>query len=550
MAMNVLQSPSRPGLGKVSGFFWRNPGLGLFLLLLGPLMWFGIVYFGSLLTLLWQGFYTFDDFTMSVTPELTLANIRALFNPANYDIILRTLTMAVAVTIASAILAFPMAWYMARYTSGKMKAFFYIAVMLPMWASYIVKAYAWTLLLAKDGVAQWFLQHLGLEPLLTAFLTLPAVGGNTLSTSGLGRFLVFLYIWLPFMILPVQAALERLPPSLLQASADLGARPRQTFRYVVLPLAIPGIAAGSIFTFSLTLGDFIVPQLVGPPGYFIGNMVYSQQGAIGNMPMAAAFTLVPFFLKLAAWGGVVFLHFPILIIAAYAFNTEDAAFSFPPQGLTLRWFSVAAQRSDILDAVTLSLKVAALATLMALVLGTLAAAALWRRDFFGKNAISLLLLLPIALPGIVTGLALLTAFKTINLEPGFFTIVVGHATFCVVVVFNNVIARFRRTSWSLVEASMDLGANGWQTFRYVVLPNLSSALLAGGMLAFALSFDEIIVTTFTAGHERTLPLWLLNQLGRPRDVPVTNVVALLVMLVTTLPILGAWWLTREGDNGQ
>lgn len=148
MAMNVLQSPSRPGLGKVSGFFWRNPGLGLFLLLLGPLMWFGIVYFGSLLTLLWQGFYTFDDFTMSVTPELTLANIRALFNPANYDIILRTLTMAVAVTIASAILAFPMAWYMARYTSGKMKAFFYIAVMLPMWASYIVKAYAWTLLLA------------------------------------------------------------------------------------------------------------------------------------------------------------------------------------------------------------------------------------------------------------------------------------------------------------------------------------------------------------------------------------------------------------------
>ncbi|EMD0440076.1 ABC transporter permease [Escherichia coli] len=258
----------------------------------------------------------------------------------------------------------------------------------------------------------------------------------------------------------------------------------------------------------------------------------------------------PFFLKLAAWGGVVFLHFPILIIAVYAFNTEDAAFSFPPQGLTLRWFSVAAQRSDILDAVTLSLKVAALATLIALVLGTLAAVALWRRDFFGKNAISLLLLLPIALPGIVTGLALLTAFKTINLEPGFFTIVVGHATFCVVVVFNNVIARFRRTSWSLVEASMDLGANGWQTFRYVVLPNLSSALLAGGMLAFALSFDEIIVTTFTAGHERTLPLWLLNQLGRPRDVPVTNVVALLVMLVTTLPILGAWWLTREGDNGQ
>lgn len=256
----------------------------------------------------------------------------------------------------------------------------------------------------------------------------------------------------------------------------------------------------------------------------------------------------PFFLKVAAWGGVIFLHFPLLVIAIYAFNTEDAAFSFPPQSFTLRWFSVAAARGDILDAVTLSLQIAALATAIALILGTLAAMALWRSEFFGKSAISLLLLLPIALPGIITGLALLTAFKAVNLEPGFFTIVVGHATFCVVVVFNNVIARFRRTSWSLVEASMDLGANGWQTFRYVVLPNLGSALLAGGMLAFALSFDEIIVTTFTAGHERTLPLWLLNQLGRPRDVPVTNVVALLVMLVTMLPILGAWWLTRDTDT--
>ncbi|WP_110812065.1 ABC transporter permease [Cronobacter sakazakii] len=294
----TLSPPSRASgpLRRAAALLWRRQNLWLFLLLLPPLMWFGIIYLGSLLTLLWQGFYTFDDFTMSVTPDLTLANLSAPFNPANYDIIVRTLVMAVAVSIACAILAFPMAWYMARYTRGSLKAFFYIAVMLPMWASYIVKAYAWTLLLARDGVAQWFLQHLGLEGALNALLTLPGIGGNTLSTSGLGRFLVFVYIWLPFMILPVQAALERLPPSLLQASADLGAKPSQTFRHVVLPLAVPGIAAGSIFTFSLTLGDFIVPQLVGPPGFFIGNMVYSQQGAIGNMPMAAAFTLVPIIL--------------------------------------------------------------------------------------------------------------------------------------------------------------------------------------------------------------------------------------------------------------
>ena len=287
-----LAAPIGP-LRRFSNLLYRRPNLYLAMLLLPPLLWFGAIYLGSLLALMWQGFYTFDDFSMSVTPELTLANFAALLEPSNYDVILRTLYMAIAVTLGSALLAFPIAYYMARYTSGKTKAFFYIAVMLPMWASYIVKAYAWTLLLAKGGVAQWFVQHLGLEPVLLFILGIPGIGGSTLSTSYLGRLLVFIYIWLPFMILPIQASIERLPPSLLQASADLGAKPRQTFTQVILPLCVPGIAAGSIFTFSLTLGDFIVPQLIGPPGYFIGSMVYAQQGAIGNMPMAAAFTLVP-----------------------------------------------------------------------------------------------------------------------------------------------------------------------------------------------------------------------------------------------------------------
>lgn len=188
MSTGTVPMPACGRASRLSALFWRRPSLGLFLLLLGPLMWFGIVYLGSLLTLLWQGFYTFDDFTMSVTPDLTLANIRALFNPANYDIILRTLVMAIAVTLASAVLAFPMAWYMARYARGKWKAFFYIAVMLPMWASYIVKAYARTLLLAKDGVAQWFLGHMGLESLLNLFLTLPAVGAIRSLPPGWGAF--------------------------------------------------------------------------------------------------------------------------------------------------------------------------------------------------------------------------------------------------------------------------------------------------------------------------------------------------------------------------
>ena len=293
LALDTRTAAAGGPLRRLSSLLYRKPNLYLSLLLIPPLLWFGAIYLGSLLALLWQGFYTFDDFTMAVTPELTLANLGALFQPANYDIILRTLGMAVAVSLAAGLLAFPIAYYMARYTLGKTKAFFYIAVMLPMWASYIVKAYAWTLLLAKGGVAQWFVDHLGLAPLLQWVLGIPGIGGSTLSTSHLGRFLVFVYIWLPFMILPIQASLERLPPNLLQASADLGAHPAQTFCQVILPLSIPGIAAGSIFTFSLTLGDFIVPQLVGPPGYFIGSMVYAQQGAIGNLPMAAAFTLVP-----------------------------------------------------------------------------------------------------------------------------------------------------------------------------------------------------------------------------------------------------------------
>ncbi|MFU0816499.1 MAG: ABC transporter permease [Rahnella inusitata] len=292
ISMTPYEKRARRGRALIT-YLHHRPGFYLALLLVPPLLWFGAIYLGSLFALLWQGLYTFDDFTMTVSSTLTTANIRALFDPVNADIIVRTVTMALLVSFFSAVLAFPIAYYMARYITGKKKAFFYVAIMLPMWASYIVKAYAWTLLLSKGGVLQWFLEHLGLEPLLSTMLSLPGIGGNTLSTSGIGRFWVFVYIWLPFMILPIQAALERLPPSLLQASEDLGAKPWQTLRYVIFPLAVPGIAAGSIFTFSLTLGDYIIPQLVGPPGYYIGNMVYSQQGSIGNMPMAAAFTLVP-----------------------------------------------------------------------------------------------------------------------------------------------------------------------------------------------------------------------------------------------------------------
>ena len=236
------------------------------------------------------------------------------------------------------------------------------------------------------------------------------------------------------------------------------------------------------------------------------------------------------------------------LIFLYAFTTDERSYTFPPPGLTTKWFAVAWGREDVWQALGLSVRVAAVATVLALVLGTLCAAAMVRARFFGREAISLLVILPIALPGIITGISLRSAFSLLDVPFSTWTIVLGHATFCIVVVYNNAVARFRRLSGSLMEASADLGANAFQTFRHVILPNLGTALLAGGMLAFALSFDEVIVTTFTAGQQATLPIWMLEELVRPRQRPVTNVVAMVVVLVTFLPILAAYYLTREGSE--
>jgi putative spermidine/putrescine transport system permease protein len=256
----------------------------------------------------------------------------------------------------------------------------------------------------------------------------------------------------------------------------------------------------------------------------------------------------PLGLRIAAFAGLAFLHLPILLIFVYAFTTEERTYQWPPPGFTLDWFVVTWNRADVWAAMGLSIKVATISTVIALVLGTLCAAAVSRARFFGREAVSLLVILPIALPGIITGIALRSAFSLGEVPFSTLTIVLGHATFCVVVVYNNAVARFRRLSGAILEASADLGANGFQTFRHIVLPNIATALLAGGMLAFALSFDEVIVTTFTAGQQQTLPIWMLEELVRPRQRPVTNVVAMVVVIVTFLPILAAYYLTRSGTE--
>jgi putative spermidine/putrescine transport system permease protein len=254
-----------------------------------PVLWLGVVYLGSLATLLIQSFFAIDEFSGLIKHEWTLKTYSELLTPANFDIIVRTVLMAACVTLASAIVAFPIAYY----AKGVWKALFYIGIMLPLWSSYLVKIYAWKLILAREGILNWLLVTLHLDSILNVYLALPVVGGSSLSVSYTGTFLVFVYVWLPFMILPLQAALERVPSSLLEASADLGASAWQTFRHVLLPLALPGLIAGSIFTFSLTLGDYIIPQIIGSSRLFIGQAVYMQQGTAGNIPLAAAFSVVP-----------------------------------------------------------------------------------------------------------------------------------------------------------------------------------------------------------------------------------------------------------------
>jgi putative spermidine/putrescine transport system permease protein len=287
-------SPSQDGvIGRASTTLWRRPKLLLALMLAPPLLWLGVIYIGSLLTLLLQSFFMLDDFTGQVKYELTLSTYGELLRRSNIDIIVRTVTMAALVTIASAIIAFPIAYFAARYAKGKWKVLFYLGVMLPLWSSYLVKIYAWKMILAKEGIISWAFEKIGLSFLLDAYLALPIVGGTSLSISFTGTFLVFVYIWLPYMILPIQAALERVPGNLIEASYDLGAAPGKTFRHVLLPLALPGIVAGSIFTFSLTLGDYIIPGIIGSSRLFIGQAVYTQQGTAGNIPLAAAFSVVP-----------------------------------------------------------------------------------------------------------------------------------------------------------------------------------------------------------------------------------------------------------------
>ena len=284
---------------RLSTYFYQRPWLVLALLLGPPLLYMLVVYLGSLFLLLINSFYYLEEFTGLIVREFTLKTYAQIFEPANREIFFRTASMAAAVTVADALIAFPLAYYTAKFAPPRLKTWIIIAVTIPLWSSYLVRVYAWKLILAKEGILSWFINLLHLDGALNWLLSFESIGGSSLALSPIGMFIVFSYIWLPYMIIPIQTALERVPGSLLEASSDLGAKPFQTFRNVILPMDFPGVVAGSIFTFSLTLGDFIVPLSLGNSKFFIGQAVYSYQGTAGNIPLAAAMTMGPVVIMIA-----------------------------------------------------------------------------------------------------------------------------------------------------------------------------------------------------------------------------------------------------------
>lgn len=276
------------------GNLYYNKKLSIFLLLLPLLLWLGIIYLGSLFTLLLNSFYTVDDYSGVIVREFSFNTFRDFFaQRTNLDIVFRTVAMAFSVTVACIFIAFPIAIFMHNNKNEFLKPILYLGIMLPLWSSYLVKVYAWKLILAKQGIINYFLEITNTQFILESILSIPVIGGTSLSFSYIGMFLVFVYMWLPYMILPIYSGLQRIPSNLILASEDLGATPATTFRRVVLPMVVPAIIAGSIFTFSLTLGDYIVPTIVGNSSYFIGMAVYTHQGTAGNLPLAAAFSIIP-----------------------------------------------------------------------------------------------------------------------------------------------------------------------------------------------------------------------------------------------------------------
>ena len=555
--------PVRRARLRFGAAVWRRPWLKGVGLLGPPAVAFGVVYLGALAVLLVSSLWTVNSFTGQLVHQWTLDNYRIIFSlsdPTYLRIAGRTIGIAAAVTITDAVLAFPLAYFMARVAPSRLRGLLFVAVVLPLWSSYLVRIYAWQTILSGGGALDWSLGKLGLPAANIAY-------------SNWAMWLVFTYVWLPFMVLPVYGSLERIPHSYIEASRDLGARgiadaplrhpparAARDRRRVDLHLLADArrlhhAAPDRRHQFDLHRERRLREHRHQCEHPVRGRPRDDPRRRDGRVPRdrAPARRLRRLVMEtrttrigLWIWTALVvaFLWAPLVLIGVYAFNKSNVQ-SWPIPGWTTHWFRVAWSDPDVRNSLRLSVEVGLIATTIALALGSMAAFAIHRFRFFGRESVSFLLILPIALPGIITGMALNSFYVFAGIGFSIWTIVIGHATFCVVVVYNNVLARLRRTAPSLYEASMDLGADGWQTFRYVTWPVLSTALISGALLAFALSFDEVIVTTFTAGAQTTLPIFILDNLRQGQQLPIVNVVALVVIVLTIIPVAVAQHLTRE-----
>ena len=480
-----------------------------------------------------------------------------------WQTLLRSMWIAARVTIFSLLLGYPLAYYLS-FHAGRRKDLFYQLVIIPLWVSYLVRAYAWKTILGSDGVLNTLLQyaHLTSHPL------------DFLLYSPFAVVLTLTHIYTPFTFLPIYAALEHIPRNLVEASHDLGASPFQTFWRVIFPLSIPGVLAGATFAFVLSLGDFLAPLLLGgPSGIMISNIVVSLFGAAYNWPLGAAisFCMLALVLALALslgtpgkemelpmnqrgrtvptsrwlpWHAIVvfgFLYLPIVTLIVYSFNGSGVG-GFPPRDLTLNWYRLLFADDAIWTSVLNSLLVALAAMAISLMFGIPAALALDRANFPGKALFRRLVLLPLILPGIITGLSLLMLFRAADVKLSLLTIILGHGTALISVATTEVFAGLQKLDRAQEEASLDLGANYWQTFWRITLPNLRLSIIGAALLIFTLSMDEIAVSFFLIGRDNTLPLEIWGRLRRG-ITPEINAISTIIFIFSLAAIV-TWYRLR------
>jgi len=536
---------------------------------LPPILWVSLFLLVPYLLMFLHSFWTVRDGV--ILHQWNFSNYALLFkNPLYIEVLFRTARIAASVTLLSLLLGYPLAYFLS-FHAGPRKELLYQLVIVPLWVSYLVRGYAWKTILGSDGVLNGFLQYL--------HLTHGPV--SALLYSPFAVVLMLTHIYTPFVFLPIYASLEHIPRPLIEASQDLGASPRKTFFRVILPLSLPGLLAGATFAFVLSLGDFLAPLLVGgPSGTMIANLVQSLFGAAYDWPLGAAISVFILIITLAMlslaqrvekrWSlrmsatsansmkrspllGIyavlvfAFIYLPIVVLVVYSFN-RDGVGGFPPRHFTFDWYRQLFADSAIWDSVLNSLIVAAGAVALSLTLGFLAALALDRADFPGKTYFRRLVLLPLILPGIITGLSLLLFAVRIQLDLSLVTIFLGHGTALISVATTEIFAGLQKTDRRQEEASLDLGATPWRTFWLVTLPNLKLSLIAAALLIFTLSMDEIAVTFFLYGREYTLPLEIWGRLRRG-ITPEINAISTLILLVSII-LITVWYRLRTRSDRQ